>query len=345
MKVYLLIGIACITCLSTEFAHAALPAPTIASSSSSPRELPALTALQQEKLAEFKKKYKSLGNPTTQSVLDLIQQYNIHPDYIRYGSNDKDDKDCALGWAIQFSKELPLARYLLEHGANPNMLHNRKHIFTLAASVQAAQLLLEFKADIKLCAKDLLPAIICNIIGRDLRLIPFYINNGVDPDLIGRELNQYPMISLCRNEHPMISLCRKDYFNNPQKLVAQYLIEGGTSLSYKRKDEEDCAYTGYTAPQILKKKLIDDYESLEEHKVNDQTGYYDRQYTDTLSFIAHVKKCVDDRRAHISSHLNAHMINDLANMVMDYYEPTYEAMESEPFPPDQADTNTPSEEE
>ncbi|MDR3550668.1 MAG: hypothetical protein P4L31_04600 [Candidatus Babeliales bacterium] len=57
MKLHHFLGIALSICLFNQSAYSAKPAdaaPTIASSSSSLRDLPPLTALQQEKLTEFK---------------------------------------------------------------------------------------------------------------------------------------------------------------------------------------------------------------------------------------------------------------------------------------------------
>ncbi|MDR3550664.1 MAG: hypothetical protein P4L31_04580 [Candidatus Babeliales bacterium] len=323
MKLYQFLGIALSICLFNHFSHAAKPAEASSVSSPNSAELPPLTALQEEKLNEFKKKYEGFKPPTAQSILELIEQYKIHPTHLRYGHANR---NCALGWAIQFSNDLPLSQILLKHGDNPNARHDGHFLLIHAENVQAAQLLLDFQADVMHCDKDLLPTTICHLRQRDPQLIQFYINKGIDPDLTG----------YIANNHPMISLSQEFYFTEREKLAARYLIEGGTSLSYKN------AHSGYTAPQILKKKLQDCLEDIERYKVTNDRGmkdFCDGEYAETLSLIAHVKKCADDRRAHIHTLIADHLpvsngdhTYPLANMVMNYYEPMYEAMENEPLP-------------
>ncbi|MDR3551437.1 MAG: hypothetical protein P4L31_08580 [Candidatus Babeliales bacterium] len=320
MKLYQLLSFSLSICLLNHYAYAAKPAEASSVSSTNLPALPPLTGPQRAKLHEFRNQKKSI---TAQYILELIE-HNIHPAHMRYGDRNR---NCALGWAIQFSNDLPLARTLLEHGDNPNALHDGLFLLTHAQNVQAAQLLLDFQADIESCVNNLLPATICHLGQREPQLIQFFINKGADPDLTG----------YVGHKNPMIALIQKSFCLEPEsKLAARYLIDGGTSLSYKN------AHSGYTAPQILKKKLQDCLEDIERYKVtNDREmkDFCDGEYAETLSLIAHVKKCADDRRAHIHTLIADHLpvsngdhTYPLANMVMDYYEPMYEAIENEPLP-------------
>ncbi|MDR3550666.1 MAG: hypothetical protein P4L31_04590 [Candidatus Babeliales bacterium] len=311
--------------LSTScFMHAAQPKNSLTSP-------PVCNNEQQHALIAFKKSW-NYGNdkPTDSTFGQLVMQDLIHPDNLRYGI---DDQYCALGGAIQASNQ-SLAQFLLYYGANPNDVHSyyKEPIIMHADSIETAQLLIDYEAEITSCGAPLLCRIITHNLNPDL--IPLYINNGADPN--ASSFGQTPLISL--GIKYLTSLNYTNQLLAPKtRLYAQHLIAGGACLDHT---SQTVGLVGYTFAQILKKKL-EEQQSLLERSKNDSTlqEYSYKHCQETQKTIDHIKQLADKRRKYIhqlvtqqlpiTNGTNSYV---LADLVTHYYEPTYQELQDEPYP-------------